>query len=196
MSKGTSILARVLTPQTDAAYVLLRVVAGLMFAFHGVQKVFGVLTQRAPELGSQLWVGGVIELVCGIAIAAGMYTTWAAFLASGTMAVAYTQFHWKLALGERFFPAVNKGELALLYAVVFLFIACRGINGLWLVVFKQWFGFFGLFWGFFMASYWLTVKPSSAARTPLPSKISLPWVAASMGALVLSAAVLLPSIRF
>jgi hypothetical protein len=71
-----------------------------------------------------------------------------------------------------------------------------GISGLWLVVFKQWFGFFGFFWGFFMASHWLTVKPTSAARTPLPSKISLPWVAASMGALVLSSAVLLPSIRF
>jgi putative oxidoreductase len=42
------------------------------------------------------------------------------------MAVAYTQFHWKLALGAGFFPLVNKGELALLYAFLFLFIACRG----------------------------------------------------------------------
>ena len=42
------------------------------------------------------------------------------------MAVAYTQFHWKLAFGAGFFPAVNKGELALLYAFLFLFVACRG----------------------------------------------------------------------
>jgi putative oxidoreductase len=42
------------------------------------------------------------------------------------MAVAYTQFHWKLAFGAEFFPAVNKGELALLYSVLFLFVACRG----------------------------------------------------------------------
>jgi putative oxidoreductase len=42
------------------------------------------------------------------------------------MAVAYVQFHWKLAFDSRFLPAVNKGELALLYSVLFLFIACRG----------------------------------------------------------------------
>src|SRR5688500_12827896 len=92
---------------TEIAYVLLRVVAGLMFAFHGVQKVFGVLTDHQPPVGSQLWIGGLIELVCGFAIALGLLTPLAAFLASGTMAVAYFQFHWKLAGGAQFFPAVN-----------------------------------------------------------------------------------------
>ncbi len=81
-------------------------------------------------VGPQSWFGGIIELVTGIAVAAGAFTTWAAFLASGTMAVAYIQFHWKLNLGARFFPAVNQGELALLYSVVFLYIACRG-GGRW-----------------------------------------------------------------
>ena len=119
-------LERLLEPKTDVAYVLLRIVSGLLFAFHGVQKVFGVLSDFRPPVGSQLWIGGVIELVAGLAIAAGVFTTWAAFLASGTMAVAYTQFHWKLAFGAEFFPAVNKGELALLYSVLFLFVACRG----------------------------------------------------------------------
>ena len=119
-------LERLLEPKTDVAYVLLRIVSGLMFAFHGVQKVFGVLSDFQPPVGSQLWLGGVIELVAGLAIAAGVFTSWAAFLASGTMAVAYTQFHWKLAFGTEFFPAVNKGELALLYSVLFLFVACRG----------------------------------------------------------------------
>ena len=46
------------------------------------------------------------------------------------MAVAYTQFHWKLAGGSHFFPAINKGELAVLYSVLFLFIACRGAGPL------------------------------------------------------------------
>jgi putative oxidoreductase len=101
-----------------------------MFAFHGVQKLFGVLATSQPPIGSQIWVGGVIELVGGLAIAAGFFTTCAAFIASGTMAVAYVQFHWKLGFGASFFPAVNKGELALLYSVLFLFIACRG-NGKW-----------------------------------------------------------------
>ncbi len=125
-------LDRLLAPRAEAAYVLLRVVAGLLFAIHGVQKLFGVLGGFQPPAGSQLWVGALIELVTGLAIAAGAFTPWAAFLASGTMAVAYVQFHWKLALGEAFFPAVNKGELALLYALLFLYVACRG-GGRWSV---------------------------------------------------------------
>lgn len=125
-------LTRFLAPRTDAAYALLRIVAGLLFAFHGLQKVLGVLSEFRPPVGSQLWIGGLIELVAGLAIAVGLFTPWAAFLASGTMAVAYTQFHWKLSFGAGFFPAVNKGELALLYAFLFLFVACRGA-GIWSV---------------------------------------------------------------
>lgn len=125
-------LSRLLEPRIEAAYALLRVVAGLMFAFHGLQILFGVLTEFRPPAGSQIWFGGLIELATGLAIAAGAFTAWAAFLASGTMAIAYVQFHWKLALGAKFFPAVNQGEPALLYAVLFLFVACRGA-GRWSV---------------------------------------------------------------
>lgn len=119
-------LNRLLGPRVEAAYALLRVVSGLLFALHGAQKLFGVLGGTVQAAGSQLWIGAVIELVAGLAIAAGVFTSWAAFLASGTMAVAYVQFHWKLAFDAGFFPVVNKGELALLYAVLFLFVACRG----------------------------------------------------------------------
>jgi len=108
------------------AETALRVVAGLMFSFHGVQKVFGVLSDHTPPAGSQIWIGGWIELVCGLAIALGLMTRPAAFLASGTMAVAYVQFHWKLQTGAAILPAINKGELALLYAFVFLWLACHG----------------------------------------------------------------------
>jgi putative oxidoreductase len=97
-----------------------------MFAFHGVQKIFGVLTENPPPVGSQIWIGGMIELVAGVLIAIGLFTAWSAFLASGTMAVAYTQFHWKFAFGADFFPRINRGELAVVYAFLFLFIACRG----------------------------------------------------------------------
>jgi putative oxidoreductase len=123
-------LSRFLEPRVEAAYTLLRVVSGILFAFHGVQKLFGVLTDHQPPVGSQLWFGGIIELTTGLAIAAGAFTTWAAFLASGTMAVAYLQFHWKFSFGQQFFPVVNKGELALVYCVLFFFFACRG-GGRW-----------------------------------------------------------------
>ncbi len=119
-------IQRILRPLTEPSYALLRVLAGAMFAFHGAQKIFGVFTSSQPAPWSQLWFGGLIELIGGGAIALGLFTSWAAFLCSGTMAVAYVQFHWKLDLGDRLWPAVNKGELALLYAVLFLFVAARG----------------------------------------------------------------------
>lgn len=111
---------------TEPAYALLRIMTGFMFSFHGVQKLFGVMTNVHPAVGSQLWFGGILELVGGVAIMLGVRTRIAAFLCSGMMAVAYFQFHWKLQGGAAFFPAVNQGELAVLYCFVFLFIACRG----------------------------------------------------------------------
>jgi putative oxidoreductase len=119
-------LRRFLEPRTEFVYACLRIVAGLLFSQHGFQKLFGVLQGFQPPVGSQLWFAGIIELGCGLAIAMGLLTTWTAFLASGQMAVAYLQAHWKFQLGEQFFPVVNKGELALLYSFLFLFIACRG----------------------------------------------------------------------
>jgi putative oxidoreductase len=114
----------------DYAYALMRIVAGFMFSFHGAQKILGILSDFQPPVGSQLWFGGMIELICGLLVLAGFQTRWAAFLASGEMAVAYFQFHWKFQMGPAFFPAVNKGELAVLYCFVFLFIASRG-GGKW-----------------------------------------------------------------
>lgn len=108
------------------SYALLRIVSGFMFSFHGAQKIFGILSEHQPPVGSQIWFGGIIELVCGLAIMLGFRTRIAAFLCSGQMAVAYFQFHWKLQMGSQFFPAVNQGELAALYCFVFLYIACRG----------------------------------------------------------------------
>ena len=110
----------------DLTYALLRIVTGFMFAFHGAQKILGILSDFQPPPGSQVWFGGIIELICGLLVLAGFLTRWAALLASGTMAVAYFQFHWKFQFGPELFPAVNKGELAALYCFVFLFIACRG----------------------------------------------------------------------
>jgi putative oxidoreductase len=121
---------RWLAKYQEYAYALMRIMAGFMFSFHGFQKILGLFSDFQPAVGSQLWIGGLIELVCGLLIIVGFQTRWAAFLASGEMAVAYFQFHWKFQLGAAFFPAVNKGELAALYCFVFFLIACRG-GGKW-----------------------------------------------------------------
>jgi putative oxidoreductase len=110
----------------DHGYALMRIMAGFMFSFHGAQKILGILSTFQPAVGSQIWFGGIIELLGGLAVMLGFRTRWAAFLCSGQMAVAYIQFHWKLQFDSNFFPAVNQGELAVLYCFVFLFIACRG----------------------------------------------------------------------
>jgi len=121
---------RFLASKTDFAYACLRVVSGLLFAFHGMQKIFGLLApaemKELPHFPQQIWFGGIIELVAGLLIAFGVYTSCAAFLASGTMAVAYVQFHWQLQFDRNFFPAINGGEPALVYSFLFLYIACRG----------------------------------------------------------------------
>jgi putative oxidoreductase len=113
------------------AFAALRIVAGFMFACHGAQKLLGWFNSPGqPPAFSQLWFGGVIELVGGILIALGLFTRPVALLASGTMAVAYFQFHWQVqhagALSERLLPIVNKGEPAVLYCFVFLMFALSG----------------------------------------------------------------------
>lgn len=112
------------------AYALLRIAAGGMLAFHGCQLILGVLSESRAPVGSQLWVGGLIQLFGGLAVCLGSGTSAAAFLCSGMMAVAYFQFHWKLRFDANFFPAINKGELAALYCFVFLLISCQG-SGRW-----------------------------------------------------------------
>jgi putative oxidoreductase len=119
-------MMKFLSKFSDRAYALLRIVAGLMFAFHGAQKLFGVLGGQQVSLVSQMGLAGLIELFGGLAVALGFGTRVAAFVASGEMAVAYFQVHWKLQMSSQFFPIVNHGELALLYSFLFLFIATRG----------------------------------------------------------------------
>ncbi len=110
----------------DHAYALMRIIVGFMFSFHGVQKILGILSEFQPPFGSQLWFGGIIELLGGIAVMLGFQTRIVAFICSGMMAVAYFQYHWRFQMGPGFFPTINKGELAALYSFVFLYIASRG----------------------------------------------------------------------
>ena len=101
-------------------YALLRIVAGVLFACHGAQKLFGVLGGQKQE--GLLQVAGVIELIGGILIAVGLFAGFVAFIACGEMAVAYFKAHYP----GGFWPILNKGELAVLFCFVFLYIASVG----------------------------------------------------------------------
>ena len=104
-------------------YTALRIFAGLAFAQHGAQKLFGVLgAKQALPLMSQMGLAGVIEFVGGIMIALGLFTSPIALLASGEMAWAYFQAH----APRGFWPVTNGGELAALYCFVFLYFAAMG----------------------------------------------------------------------
>ena len=118
-------------------YAILRIVSGFLFMWHGSQKLLGFIPQQPPPAGAVqagglsplMAVGGAIELVGGILIMVGLFTGIAAFLASGMMAVAYFMSHFAI---TAFLPIVNKGELAVLYCFLFLYIASRG-SGVWSV---------------------------------------------------------------
>ena len=111
-------------------YFLLRVVVGLMFLQHGSATIFGWFGGApggaAPPLMSQQGIGGVLQLVGGLLIALGLFTRPVAFILSGEMAVAYWQFH---APGSTW-PMLNKGEVAVLFCFIFLYMAARG-GGQW-----------------------------------------------------------------
>ena len=109
-------------------YALLRMVAGVLFAVHGAQKLLGVLGGQQVPITSQFGLAGVIELVGGLMIAAGVFASPVALVASGEMAVAYFQAH----APKAFWPVQNGGELAALYCFLFLYVAARG-NGTWSV---------------------------------------------------------------
>ena len=104
------------------AYAAMRIVTGLLFLFHGLQKVLGLYGGQVQAVGSLPWVAGVIELTGGILVMVGLFTAVTAFICSGEMAAAYFMAHWPKAL----WPIVNQGELAALYCFVFLYIASRG----------------------------------------------------------------------
>ena len=115
-------MQRVLGRFEPHLYAALRIVAGLLFALHGAQKLFGVLGGKQMPLLSQMGLAGVIEFVGGLMIAAGLFTSWVAFIASGQMAVAYFQAH----APRGPWPIQNGGELAVLYCFLFLYVAARG----------------------------------------------------------------------
>lgn len=113
------------------AHGLLRIVAGLLFLFHGLVKIVGFPAGAQPGQQpplSLLGVAGAIELVAGTLVMIGLFSRSAAFIASGQMAVAY----WMIHAPHGLYPILNGGEGAILYCFIFLFIAAAG-PGAWSV---------------------------------------------------------------
>ncbi|MEJ0018006.1 MAG: DoxX family protein [Acetobacteraceae bacterium] len=109
------------------ALSVLRLMTGLLFLEHGTAKLLGFPPGTArPAMFGLLWVSGVIELVAGGLVTVGLYTRIAAFIASGEMAVAYFQAH----APQNFYPLLNRGDAAILYCFVFLYLVVAG-GGSW-----------------------------------------------------------------
>ena len=113
---------RWLARYSERIYAVMRVVIGILFACHGAQKLFGVLGGQSQLANPILLAAGIMEFVGGGLVALGLWASYAAFVASGEMAVAYMAVHAR----GGFWPVVNRGELALLYCLVFLYMASRG----------------------------------------------------------------------
>lgn len=108
---------------------LLRIVAGLLFLEHATAKFFAFPAPFPLQpLPTMIVASGVIELVAGLLISAGLFTRIAAFIASGEMAVGYFMMHFP----KSFWPFVNQGEGAILFCFTFLYIAAAG-PGAWAI---------------------------------------------------------------
>jgi putative oxidoreductase len=123
-------MAELIGRYSAQTFAILRIVAGLMFAVHGSQKLLGFPPQSGAGGGGGLppliVVAGIIELVCGLLITVGLFTGIAAFIASSEMAVAYFKVH----AHNGPWPIQNQGELAVLYCFLWLFVSAHGA-GIW-----------------------------------------------------------------
>ena len=122
-------MAAFMKPYSAQTFAAFRIIVGLLFMSHGLQKIFGLFGGMPPEAPDFVrWGAGGIELLGGAFVAVGFMTRWAAFFASGLMAAAYWMAHGTKA----FHPILNQGELAVVYCFAFLFIAAHGA-GIWSV---------------------------------------------------------------
>jgi len=116
-------MQRYLGRYEQTAYFLLRVVLAFLYWSHGPKWLFGAFGGTPVPLTPMLTVAGVLETVGGILIALGFLTSWAAFIASGEMAVAYFMAH--VPRGS-ILPIENGGEITVALCFGFLYIATRG----------------------------------------------------------------------
>jgi putative oxidoreductase len=110
-------------------YILsvLRIVVALLFLQSGLEKLLG-FPAAGPPLSSLIVVAALIETFGSLLLLLGLFTRWAALVMSGEMAFSYFIAH----APKSFYPAVNGGNLAVLYCFVFLYFVFAG-GGRWSV---------------------------------------------------------------
>ncbi|WP_100498784.1 DoxX family protein [Geodermatophilus chilensis] len=112
---------------------LFRAVIGLLFASHGAASLFGIFGGAFGTNGGTVpagvwpyWYAAVIQLACGLLVAAGLFTRVVALIASGSMAYAYFVVHQPVAM----LPLQNDGEPAALFSWAFLLLVFTGSGAL------------------------------------------------------------------
>jgi len=112
-----------LSAYAPRALSILRIVAGLLFVEHATQKFFAFPAPFPMKpLPPLFMAAGTIELVAGTLITLGLFTRFAALIASGEMAVAYFMIHNP----QGFWPIVNKGEVVILFCFTFFYLIFAG----------------------------------------------------------------------
>jgi putative oxidoreductase len=104
---------------------ILRIVTGLLLLQHGTQKLLGFPDPtKGPieSFASLMGLAGTIEFVGGILLIIGLFTRPVAFICAGFTAVAY----WMAHAPQGFWPALNQGELAIMFCFVFLYFVTAG----------------------------------------------------------------------
>ncbi|HUK34446.1 MAG TPA: DoxX family protein [Vicinamibacterales bacterium] len=105
-----------------AAYAAMRIVLAFLYWSHGVRWLFGAFGGHPARVLTLVWVAGVIETICGTLMGLGLWTSCAAFVASGEMAVAYFMVHNPRGP----VPLQNGGEVTVALCFGFLYLATRG----------------------------------------------------------------------
>jgi putative oxidoreductase len=108
-------------------YVLsvLRIVVALLFLQSGLSKLFG-FPAAGPPLTGLIFLAAIIETFGGLMLLVGLFTRFVSFVMSGEMAFAYFIEH----APKSYYPALNRGSLAVLYCFVFLYFVFAG-GGPW-----------------------------------------------------------------
>jgi putative oxidoreductase len=106
-----------------AVLSILRIMTGLLFLEHGLSKLFGYPQPGdMPAFLTLIWFAGIIEFAGSILVALGLFTRAAAFIMSGEMAFAYFMAH----APHSIFPILNRGEAAILFCFIFLYLVFAG----------------------------------------------------------------------